>query len=102
MAWSGKSRHARGYDTAWDKLRKVILTRDKHLCQACKRKCWVQVGTHVDHIEPKSKGGADDSGNLECVCVACHAEKTAREGAEAQGRTYRPKLVIGIDGWPTV
>lgn len=31
----GKSRHERGYGTAWDKRRARILQRDKHLCQEC-------------------------------------------------------------------
>lgn len=100
MAWSEASRHKRGYGTAWDKLRKVILTRDKHLCQACKRKGRVKAGNHVDHIKAKAKGGTDDPDNLECLCPDCHTDKTARESAEAQGRTYRPRLTIGADGWP--
>ena len=100
MAWSDKSRHARGYGHQWDKLRKVILTRDKHLCQECRRKGRVKVGNHVDHITPKAKGGTDDPGNLECVCVEHHSEKTARESAETRGRTYRPRVRIGPDGWP--
>lgn len=48
MACSDKSRHARAYGTFYDKLCKVILTRDKHLCQACKRTGRVKVGTYVD------------------------------------------------------
>lgn len=94
MAWSDKSRHQRGYGTAWNKLRQTILTRDKHLCQSCKRKGRVKAGTHVDHIKPKSKGGTDDPGNLEAICHEHHALKTIRDSGGV------PKPRIAVDGWP--
>ena len=94
MAWSRESRHDRGYGTAWDKLRKRILARDKHLCQECKRKGRVKTGNHCDHIKPKAKGGTDDESNLEILCADCHAEKTAIESGA------RPKQRIALDGWP--
>lgn len=95
MAWSRTSRHARGYGTAWDKLRKRILARDKHLCQACLRAGRITAGNHVDHIKPKAKGGTDEEGNLEVLCRPCHEAKTTRDS----GRRVRP--TIGVDGWPT-
>lgn len=73
------SRHARGYGTAWDKLRKQILMRDKYLCQECLRKGRPIQATNVDHIRPKSAGGTDDPKNLQSLCELCHREKTARE-----------------------
>lgn len=94
MAWSQESRHKRGYGAAWDKLRKVILTRDQHLCQECKRSGRIVSGNHVDHINPKSNGGMDEPNNLECLCAPCHGAKTARDS----GR--RVKVSIGADGWP--
>lgn len=100
MAWSRVSRHKRGYGTAWDKLRKVILTRDKHLCQPCMKKGRVTPARTVNHIKPKAQGGTDDPDNLESICDPCHAEETARQSAEAQGRTYRTCKPFGIDGWP--
>lgn len=94
MAWSETSRHQRGYGTAWDKLRKAILTRDKHLCQACLAKGRPTPARHVDHIVPKAKGGTDDEANLQSLCVPCHDEKTARD------KGLRLKVAIGVDGWP--
>jgi 5-methylcytosine-specific restriction protein A len=94
MAWSRESRHKRGYGTAWDKLRKRILARDKHLCQQCRREGRITSGNQVDHIKPKAKGGTDDETNLETLCKAHHDEKTARENGA------RPRVQIGIDGWP--
>lgn len=100
MAWPTTSRHLRGYDHRWDKLRKTILQRDKHLCQPCLAKGRVTVATQVDHIRPKAKGGTDDEGNLQAICKPCHDEKTARESAEAQGRKPKRRLRFGPDGWP--
>ena len=80
------SRHERGYGTAWEKLRKQILSRDKGLCQVC-----LEVGRYspartVDHIKPKALGGTDDPINLRAICDACHKRKTASEGAAGGGR----------------
>lgn len=94
MAWAKTSRHSRGYDRHWDKLRKRILERDKHLCQECKRNGRIAAGNHVDHIVAKAKGGMDDASNLQTLCLTCHEAKTARD------KGHRVKPVIGPDGWP--
>lgn len=93
--WAGQgSRHARGYGSAWVKLRLRILTRDRYLCQACLSKGRPAPATEVDHIIPKAIGGTDDDGNLSAICHACHVDKTVRDnGGE-------PKQAIGLDGWP--
>ena len=103
MAWSKESRHVRGYGSAWDKLREVIIKRDFGLCQQCKREGRLNPyrkgqGFAVDHIIPKAQGGTDEPSNVELKCESCHSAKTEREAAEAQGRTVRP--TIGLDGWP--
>ena len=94
MAWSKQSRHARGYGNAWDKLRKVALRRDKHLCQDCRDKGRVVPATQVDHVTPKAKGGTDDLDNLRSLCRDCHDAKTALDNGK------RPRPEIGLDGWP--
>ncbi|WP_231359841.1 HNH endonuclease [Escherichia coli] len=75
----GQSRHERGYGTSWDKLRPLILGRDKHLCMNCQRAGRIAPATTVDHIVPKSRGGTDDPSNLESLCWPCHRGKTAKE-----------------------
>lgn len=95
MAWPTTSRHERGYGTAWEKLRKRILARDKHLCQPCRRKGKYHSATHVDHIVSKANGGTDDEGNLQAINSECHKAKTAEENGA------KPKIAIGDDGWPT-
>lgn len=94
MAWSRVSRHQRGYDHRWDKLRKLILARDKYLCQACLAKGRVAQGNQVDHITPKAKGGTNDPSNLRVLCEPCHTAKTTQENGG------KVKQAIGVDGWP--
>ena len=75
----GKTRQERGYGANWDKLRPLILARDKHLCQEHKRQGKPVPATTVDHILAKAKGGTDDPANLESLCWACHRKKTGRD-----------------------
>lgn len=79
------SRHERGYGTAWDKLRKVVLQRDRGLCQPCLQAGRVTVATHVDHVVPKSQGGTDDESNLRAICRPCHQAKTDQEKNQGRG-----------------
>lgn len=105
MAWSKESRHARGYGSAWTKLRETIIRRDFGLCQACKREGRLNPyrkgeGFAVDHIIPKAQGGTDDPANLETLCKQHHDSKTEREAAEAQGRTVKRRLAFDASGFP--
>lgn len=75
------SRHVRGYGSAWEKLRIVILRRDGGLCQVCKAGDRLNPGEIVDHIKPKTEGGTDDPENLQTICKPCHTMKTALESA---------------------
>lgn len=75
----GLSRHQRGYGSKWVRLRPLVLSRDKHLCQECLRNGRHTPAATVDHIRAKANGGTDDLSNLESLCTACHKAKTARE-----------------------
>lgn len=94
MAWSRQSRHARGYGTAWDKVRALALQRDRHLCIPCLAGGRPTPATQVDHIMPKAKGGTDDLANLQSICTPCHEAKTLTDEGKRQRKT------IGLDGWP--
>jgi 5-methylcytosine-specific restriction enzyme A len=89
-----KSRHERGYGTAWDKLRKEVMARDQRLCQPCLRNGLVIAAHAVDHIVQKAAGGTDELTNLQAICRACHIDKTMTDN----GR--RKRVTIGHDGWP--
>lgn len=85
------SRHERGYGSKWDRLRKLILARDKGLCQQCRRDGRLTpVGdkpfsAYVDHIVPKAEGGTDDDENLQTLCRPCHKAKTDTEKNRGRG-----------------
>lgn len=73
------SRHQRGYGADWQRLRAEVLLRDKGLCQPCLEAGRVTAAREVDHIKAKARGGTDELINLQAICPACHAKKTARE-----------------------
>ncbi len=103
MSWrhARASRHARGYGSAWDKIRIRVLERDFYSCVPCKRRdASIRPASEVDHIIPRSRGGTDEMTNLQAICTDCHQEKTANEAAAARGVKRRPKARIGLDGWP--
>lgn len=107
-SWQGVrgSRHARGYNSTWDRLRIRILERDNYLCQQCLRDGRVtplKVAPYdhaVDHIVNKAEGGTDEPANLESLCKAHHDEKSAEEAKRGQGATLKPRLQYDAKGFP--
>lgn len=56
-----------------------ILERDGFRCVYCGRTSYEDaVKLHLDHIVPKSNGGADTAGNLVTACQDCNLEKRDR------------------------
>lgn len=90
------TRQERGYGSTWDKLRLVVLARDRYLCQ-CEQcqggKLRLSVATEVDHRISKAHGGTDALDNLQAINRECHRRKTAEE----TGKTWQPRL--GPDGY---
>lgn len=77
-AWEGSTRRER-LPSNWNTIRRRILKRDRHQCQApgCRAKA-----TEVDHV---INNDDDSPENLQSLCSPCHRKKTQ---AEAQaGRT---------------
>lgn len=62
--------------------RRNIYARDRSRCQYCGRKFPTSELT-LDHIVPRSRGGATNWTNLACCCVACNARKGGRMPGEA-------------------
>lgn len=79
------SRQSRGYGAEWEKTRKLILRRDKGLCQPCREAGRCRPARQVDHKVPKFEGGTDAEENLQSICVDCHKTKTAAEAVRGRG-----------------
>jgi 5-methylcytosine-specific restriction endonuclease McrA len=72
--------------------RKGILARDQHTCQYCMDP---QPATRLtlDHIIPRSRGGANAWENLVASCFACNnlkADRTPEEAGMPLGRRPKP------------
>lgn len=89
-----QSRHERGLGTEWDRVRAIVMRRDKWLCQPCQRAGRVTPATECDHIVPRSKGGKCSTANAEAICADCHQAKTASEN----GRTDRTRARFDASG----
>ncbi len=72
-----------GYGSHWRKLRNAVLAREP-LCRVCNQAGRIKAADAVDHITPKFEGGTDAFENLQPICEACHAKKTAAEARRAQ------------------
>lgn len=60
--------------------RKNVIKRDGSKCQYCGKKA---VEMTIDHIIPRSRGGADTWENLTTACVKCNNRKGSRTPEEA-------------------
>ena len=56
-------------------LRKQIMLRDNYTCQMCGKYMPDEVGLHIDHIIPISKGGKTVPSNLQVLCSKCNGHK---------------------------
>lgn len=60
----------------------MLLRRDKHICAYCAQQFRASQ-LDLEHIVPKSKGGADSWMNLVAACKACNNRKANRTPEEA-------------------
>lgn len=57
-------------------LRRKIMVRDHYTCQICGKYMPDEVGLHIDHIIPVSKGGKTVPSNLQVLCSKCNGNKS--------------------------
>ena len=79
--------------------RKAVATRlrllySEPLCRHCNAKGITRLATQVDHIIALVNGGEDTDENKQPICADCHKVKTAIDMG------YRPRITVGLDGWP--
>ena len=60
-------------------LKQRIKDRDNYTCQICGKQMFDEVGLHIDHIVPISKGGKSVESNLQVLCDKCNSRKGSRE-----------------------
>jgi 5-methylcytosine-specific restriction endonuclease McrA len=68
--------------------RKNVMLRDAHQCQYCGRRPPVR-DLNIDHVLPRSRGGADSWENLVTACRLCNLRKGWRTPDEAMMRLLR-------------
>lgn len=81
--------------------RRGVFLRDEHTCQYCGR-----AAENVDHVHPRSRGGAHEWENVAASCTRCNARKKDRTPEEASmrlaRRPYAPSaafwLVVAVGG----
>lgn len=95
MTWDRKRDVGRLTGRPWRRLVEAVKVRDHYTCRMCRK---LTEEGDCDHVVPLHKGGKDALPNLQWLCRPCHADKTERESAEAQGRKVTVR--IGEDGWP--
>lgn len=103
------SRQSRGYDAEWERTRKLVLERDRGLCQPCFNSDPQRItrAFAVDHVVSKgesrrlgwSREQSDALTNLQAICKSCHAQKTASEGVAGRGTGLFECLFDGEGGW---
>jgi 5-methylcytosine-specific restriction endonuclease McrA len=76
------------YDARWERFRRAwFADPDHHKCAHCHKSVWLcrdhlgrLLPPHLDHIKRLADGGDKyDPANLQQLCHACHARKSAQE-----------------------
>jgi 5-methylcytosine-specific restriction endonuclease McrA len=75
--------------------RRSIMLRDRHTCQYCQR-LFAPKALTLDHVIPRSRGGASSWENLVAACYECNNRKADRTPAEAGMVLGRKPAAIGI------
>lgn len=86
----------RWYKTArWQKLRWSVLTKGRFTCRLCKRTETDTSRLVCDHVlSHKGNERLFWSGPFQVLCKDCH------DGTKQSIDKGKPRLSIGIDGWP--
>jgi 5-methylcytosine-specific restriction endonuclease McrA len=68
--------------------RRNIFARDNNQCQYCGKK-FPTSELSLDHVVPRSQGGASTWENIVCACVSCNVRKGGRTPKEANMHLIR-------------
>ena len=70
--------------------RRNIYVRDNHTCQYCGKR-GPKVELNLDHVIPRSQGGATTWENVVCSCIKCNTKKGGRTPRQAN---------MQLEPWP--
>lgn len=90
------------YGSNWDRIRRLILLRDKMTCQSCGLPMSTSTPLHVHHIQPfKSFSDPQEANRLEnliSLCPSCHqkAEAAVKLRSGMAGLTYSIQQISSI------
>jgi hypothetical protein len=76
--------------------RRNLFLRDRFTCQYCKRRL-PSKDMNMDHVIPKSRGGASEWSNVVLSCVRCNHKKGNQTPSEAGMKLARKPFVPTID-----
>jgi 5-methylcytosine-specific restriction endonuclease McrA len=62
--------------------RRNVFMRDHFTCQYCGKQL-PQAQLNIDHVIPRSQGGATTWDNVVCSCIRCNLKKGGRSPAQA-------------------
>lgn len=69
--------------------RRNVFARDGHMCQYCGRRFGTS-DLSLDHVVPRSHGGATSWENIVCACVSCNVRKGGRTPSQANLALLKP------------
>lgn len=77
--------------------RRAVFARDEHRCQYCGGRA-----DSIDHVMPRSRGGANTWENVAAACRPCNLSKRDRTPEEAGMRLARPCRAPRATAWVMV
>lgn len=77
--------------------RRAVFARDEHRCQYCGA-----LADSIDHVMPRSRGGAHAWENVAAACRPCNLGKRDRTPDEAGMRLARPPRAPRELAWVTI
>lgn len=83
-----ENHYKRYHETTVRLSRRAIFERDEYRCQYCGKR-FQSSELSIDHIMPRSRGGAESWFNLALACTSCNHRKGARTPKEAGMRLIR-------------
>lgn len=77
--------------------RRAVFARDEHVCQYCGTRA-----ENLDHVLPRSRGGAHTWENVVACCRTCNLRKGNRTPPEAGMALYKAPRAPRRHGWVLV